>query len=156
MSFERSKLIYRLYCVYGVILGELIKHIDRAAAMQCGFLISACLSVLKLLCSIWVEPSGTEHVSGKHCSSSRTLAMLSLHFLPPHSKPWINSQSCTHAFTCRMHRWMYRYMHTQTLPPEFQNHVLTPQVPFSDWKLGNHFSDSSSAFQFEGLGLCCP
>lgn len=46
-------------------IDELIRHIDRCSIdAECGFLISACLSVLKL----WVEPSGTEHVSTEHSS----------------------------------------------------------------------------------------
>jgi hypothetical protein len=153
VSFERSKLVYRLHCVYGVMLGELIKHIDRAAAMQCGFLISACLSVLKLLCSTWVEPSGTEHVSGKHCSSSCTY-----HALATLPSPCIPNPGLTHSHVHTRSLVERIYECTDTCKQKQMNSKpwINSQVSFSAWKLGNHFSDSPLAFHFEGFGLCCP
>lgn len=78
-------------------IDELIKHIEcRSTDVECRFLISACLSVLKLLCSVWVEPSGTEHVSGEHSSMSPRYGTCQHRgCLRSCSKPWINSVCST-------------------------------------------------------------
>lgn len=78
-------------------IDELIKHIEFSSTdVECRFLISACLSVLKLLCSVWVEPSGTEHVSGEHSSTSPRYGTCQHRgCLRSCSKPWINSVCST-------------------------------------------------------------
>lgn len=82
----RAENIFALYCladrlcqkialrrVHLWFIDGLIKHIDcYSSDSEGGFLISACLSVLKLLYPVCVEPSGTEHVGliRKHSSVS--------------------------------------------------------------------------------------